>query len=75
MNRGLERVNDPHFWNPGVVSYAMVPRWHFNSRVFFFIVPSIVYGLSLPRRFLGPGDLHIRSVSSRKSPNSEKKDG
>ncbi len=45
MNKCLERVNDLHFWNPGVVSYAMIPRCHPNSRVFFFfIILSIVYG-------------------------------
>jgi hypothetical protein len=43
MNKCLERVNDRHFWNPGVFSYAMIPRCHFNSRVFFYIVTSIVY--------------------------------
>jgi hypothetical protein len=31
----LERVNDRHFWNPGVFSYAMIPRCHPNSRVHF----------------------------------------
>jgi hypothetical protein len=44
MNKCLERVDDRHFWNPGVFSYAMIPRCHPNSRVFFFIVLSIVYG-------------------------------
>jgi hypothetical protein len=44
MNTCLERVNDRHFWNPGVFSYAMIPRCRPNSRVFFFIVQSIVYG-------------------------------
>jgi hypothetical protein len=43
MNKCLERVNDRHFWNPGVFSYAMIPRCRHNSRVFFFIVQSIVY--------------------------------
>jgi hypothetical protein len=43
MNKCLERVNDRHFWNPGVFSYAMIPRRHPNSRVFFFIVASIVH--------------------------------
>ncbi len=36
MKKCLERVNDWHFWNPGVFSYAMIPRCHPNSRVFFF---------------------------------------
>jgi hypothetical protein len=44
MSKCLERVNDRHFWIPGVISYAMIPRCHPNSRVFFFIVTSIVYG-------------------------------
>jgi hypothetical protein len=43
MNKFLERVDDRHFWNPGVFSYAIIPRCHLNSRVFFFIVLSIVY--------------------------------
>jgi hypothetical protein len=35
-----------HFWNPGVFSCAMIPRCRPNSRVYFFIVTSIVYGSS-----------------------------
>ncbi len=35
MNKCLERVNDLHFWNPGVFSYAMILRCCPNSRVFF----------------------------------------
>jgi hypothetical protein len=42
MNKCLERVNDRHFWNPVVFSYAMIPRCCPQSRV-FFIVASIVY--------------------------------
>jgi hypothetical protein len=42
MNKCLERVNDRHFWNPAVFSYAMTPRCCPNS-FFFFIVTSIVY--------------------------------
>jgi hypothetical protein len=41
-----EGYDDRHFWNPGVFSYAMIPRCRPNSRVFFFffsIVQSIVY--------------------------------
>ncbi len=45
MNKCLERVNDRHFWNPGVVSCAMIPWCRHNSRIFFFIVTSIVNGL------------------------------
>jgi hypothetical protein len=44
MNKCLERVNERHFWNPGVFSYAMIPRWRPNSKVLFFMVTSIVYG-------------------------------
>ncbi len=44
MNMCLGRVNDRHFWNPGVFGYAMIPRCRPNSRFFFFIVTSIVYG-------------------------------
>ncbi len=36
MNKGLERVNDRHFWNPGVFSYALIPRSCPNSRALFF---------------------------------------
>jgi hypothetical protein len=43
MNKSLERVNDRHFCNPGVFSYAMIPRCCPNARVIFFFVPSIVY--------------------------------
>ncbi len=42
MNKCLERVDDRHFWNPGVFSYAMIPRCRPNSRVFSFIVASII---------------------------------
>ncbi len=35
MNKCLERVNDRHFWNPGVFNYAMIPRCRPNSRGFF----------------------------------------
>jgi hypothetical protein len=42
MNKCLERINDLHFWNPGVLSYAMIPRCCPNSRV-FFIVASVVF--------------------------------
>ncbi len=35
MNKCLERVNDRHFWNPGVFSYAMITKCRPNSRVFF----------------------------------------
>ncbi len=35
MNKCLKRVNDRRFWNPGVFSYAMIPRCHPNLRVFF----------------------------------------
>ncbi len=45
MNKYLERANDRHIWNPGVVSYAMIPRCRPNSIVLFLIVTSIVYGL------------------------------
>ncbi len=35
MNKCVERVNDRHFWNPGVFSYAMIPKCRPNSRVYF----------------------------------------
>ncbi len=35
MNTCLKRVNDRHFWNPEVFSYAMILRCRPNSRVFF----------------------------------------
>ncbi len=34
MNK-WERVNGRHFWNPGVFSYAMIPRCRANSKVLF----------------------------------------
>jgi hypothetical protein len=40
MNKCLERFHDRHFWNPGVFSYAMIPRCRLNSTV-IFIVASI----------------------------------
>jgi hypothetical protein len=46
MNKCLDRVNDRHSWNPGVLSYAMIPGCRANSRVFIFIITSIVYGLN-----------------------------
>jgi hypothetical protein len=49
MNKGLERVNDRHFWNPGVSSYAMIPRCRPNSRVFFFLNRPIYSLWSQPR--------------------------
>jgi hypothetical protein len=45
-NKCLERVNDRHYWNPGALSYVMIPRCHPNSRVIFFIITSIVYVLT-----------------------------
>jgi hypothetical protein len=44
MNKYLERVNGWHYWNRGVVSYAMTPRCH-STQEFFFIVTSIVYAI------------------------------
>jgi hypothetical protein len=44
MKKRLERVNDRHSWNPGVFSYAMIPKCRPNSKG-FFIVASVVYGL------------------------------
>jgi hypothetical protein len=37
MNNCSERLNGRHFWNPGVFSYAMIPRCDPNSRVFFIM--------------------------------------
>ncbi len=34
MNKCLKRVDDRHFWTPGVFSYAIIPRGRPNSRVF-----------------------------------------
>ncbi len=42
MNKCSERVNDRHFWNPGVFSYGMIPRCRPNSTVCLFNVASIV---------------------------------
>ncbi len=66
MNKCLERVNGRHFWNPGVFSYAIIPRCRPNSRVFFFIVTSIVYGIegyTTWRRFVGINVLTPVTVS------------
>jgi hypothetical protein len=45
MNKCLERVNDRHFWNPGVISYAIIPSVTPTQSFFFFpfIVTSVVY--------------------------------
>jgi hypothetical protein len=42
MNECLERVNGRHFWNPGVFSYATIPRCRPNSRVFFFLIVTLI---------------------------------
>jgi hypothetical protein len=42
MNKCMKRVNDRHFWNPGVFGYAMIPRCRLNSTLFFMVL-SIVY--------------------------------
>ncbi len=60
MNKFLERVNDRHLWNPGVFSYAMIPRCRPNSRFFFFIVTSIVYA---PNRFSGHTMGQVRTIT------------
>ncbi len=44
MNSAWKGLMTGIFWNPGVFSYAMIPRCRPNSRFFFFIVTSIVYG-------------------------------
>ncbi len=35
MNKCLERVHGRHFCNPGVFSYAMIPRCRPNQELFF----------------------------------------
>jgi hypothetical protein len=35
MNKCFERVNERHFWNPGVFSYTMIPRLRPNLKLFF----------------------------------------
>jgi hypothetical protein len=42
MSKCLQRVNDRHFWTPGVFSYAMIPKCCPNSPVLFYIVAAIV---------------------------------
>ncbi len=44
MNKCLEMVNDRYFWNPGVFSYAMIPKMPPQLKSLFIIVKSIVYG-------------------------------
>jgi hypothetical protein len=34
MNKCLERVNDRHFWNPGVFSYTMIPKVFFHRHIY-----------------------------------------
>jgi hypothetical protein len=52
MNKYLERVNGRHFWNPGVFSYALIPRCRPNSSFFSsFIVTSIVYAIYMPKSY------------------------
>ncbi len=58
MNKCLERVNDRYFWNPGVFSYAMVPKCHPNSRVFFFSHRHI-YSLWFNKRHQEPSTYHL----------------
>ncbi len=66
MNKCSERVNDWHFWNPEVFSYAMIPRSRANSRViFFFIVASIVYGFNHHLIQSPKYPAHARSISHR----------
>ncbi len=62
MNKCLERVNDRYFWNPGVFSYAMIPRFRPNTRVFFFVVTSVVYGLGW--LYLRIHDTHTHTARS-----------
>jgi hypothetical protein len=61
MNKCLKRVDGRHYWTPGVVSYAMIPRCRPNSRVFFFIVTSIVYAIrcSFRCRSLTERSIHV----------------
>jgi hypothetical protein len=68
MNKCLERANDRHFWSPGVVSYAMIPRCRPNSRGFFLIVTSIVYGGHMDHKDVQITDYCI--YESRTGPSS-----
>jgi hypothetical protein len=43
VNKCFLRVNDWHFWNPEVISYAMIPRRRPSSTIFFPIVASVIY--------------------------------
>jgi hypothetical protein len=47
MNKCLERVNDRHFWNPGVVSYAMIPAKMSPQLKSFFFFHRHIYSLWL----------------------------
>jgi hypothetical protein len=47
MNKCLGMVNDRHFWNPGVFSYAIIPRWRPKLKVFF--LNRHIYSLWLER--------------------------
>ncbi len=52
MNKCLEKVIDRHFWNPGVFSYAMMPRCRPNSRVFYFIITFYSLWVRSPRHVI-----------------------
>ncbi len=53
MSKCLERVDDRHFWNPGVFSYAMIPRCCLNSIVFFFFSSSHLSSMGNTERHIG----------------------
>jgi hypothetical protein len=61
MNKCLKRVDDRHFWTPGVFSYAMIPRCQPNSKNFSLIVTSIVYAPFGPENpAVGREGVHIQ---------------
>jgi hypothetical protein len=68
MNKCFERVNDRHFWNSGVFSYAMIPRCHRNSRVFFFYRYN--YSLMGENRVIG---FKVKKATSIKAPSKKYK--
>jgi hypothetical protein len=65
MNMCLEKVNDRHFMNPGVFSYAMIPRCCPNSRVLFFVVTSIVYGFNPRYEFKNGKRVALKELGPR----------
>ncbi len=53
VNKCFLKVNDRHFWNPQVISYAIICNRCRPNSTFFSIVASIVYGCVKSKRRAG----------------------